>query len=306
MDKFGTGRFDRSVHMFARHPALAVPLLVGGVLMFGLSLPPPAGALGAGFFLDTVYSLFLLAFVHYYYSWVVTFTLAWQLKLLERIEETGRVDLRRPPRDLLASLRLVTALAVPGVWRLYQHVFGDLVSRVAAGGRPPTEERALIVADRAPVSLTAAPRNHSFVHEAGLNLALAAGVWRPELGVRGARAEGLRAIRVHFTELEKRRDRLPAIPPAYVLGLVAVAAVFHLLPESFMTMSTRWLFYPLGMTVLFSIYCAQMEWAAVYLRHWRWDRERARAEAARTRAPALAEIREVDFLAPPPGRRRAG
>lgn len=239
-ESFGKGRFDRSVDLFARYPALGVPLAFAGLLLGGLSLAPTLKWGEWPFAVVVLYALLLMVVLHLYFSAVLNLALIWQLFLMKDIDadKSPRVGsaLRAMTRfDAISWIELV----VRTVPQVYEHLRADPAA---------------------------------FLREARLHLARIAWVWEDGAFQR-ANGEGARLVKLHARELAGFRGRLPMISRGALLVAAAVLVIFQILPESFMTMSLRWISYPMAGAVLCSLYCAQMEWVAVYVRHQSWERD---------------------------------
>lgn len=225
MDKYGTGRFDRSVHTFARYPVLAVPFLVFGFAVLAIFLPPTTIRLELGTLGSLIYGVFLLAASAIYLGFCLTFVSQWQLRMLEQIENSQKPDLRRSlrtlvnPRDLAITMRW----AIPSLFAFAGHLSRKF-----------------------------------FPQETRYSLELISRTWT------GEAVDGARIFAQHTKELTDARAKMPSIPVEVALAWGAAALVFTLLPQSFMTTSIRWMFFPLILTIGFSVTCAWLDWAAMW------------------------------------------
>ncbi|MBX3016485.1 MAG: hypothetical protein KF767_01245 [Bdellovibrionaceae bacterium] len=263
-DAFGTARFDRAVHSFARDPVLALPFLVFSFAVLAIFLPPTTVRLGLGSFGGLIYGAVLAVASALYLGFLLTFVSRWQLRLLEQIEKVEKPDPRRSLRSLLSPRELM------------------VTARLA---------RTSLFAFVGPLS------RKFFAQEARYSLELVGRTWK------GESEDGARIFEQHEKELREARAKMPLIPFEVTLAWGAAALVFTLLPQSFMTTSVRWMFFPLILTVGFSVSCAWLDWAAIWLRHREWARQRLLAEKERRAPPKLGDIRGPNFLE---SRRRAG
>lgn len=285
MPKSDDSRFDRAIHLFARHPALAIPFAAFCLALFFLALAPSLWQPSLGPIFASLLFAVLVGIHVFALGALYAFASAWQFRLIEHVEASGTIDARSALLYARDSRLFVGAInfAVEGLISLCAQFLAEshwLRNSAGPAAVPKSNSKALAtVSNQVSTGKAQTKTNASvgvgpfFRYETTFNLSLAYFVWNKAAPPK-ARSDGQSTVKLHTSELSRLRARMPQIPWPVSLGLLAAIGLFMILPQSFMVMPVKWLAYPIICIGAFSGLCGVFDWAEIFLRHREWGEKR--------------------------------